>query len=262
MGLERKDFSFRITNIKAATADTPHELEGYASVFGGTPDSYGDLIAKGAFTESLRIRTPHFLWQHNQELPIGKAIHLEEDEHGLFGRWQLANTAQAKDAYEYMKEGLVQGLSIGFMAQEWDFDQDANRILRKIDLREISAVTIPASDVALISAVKSDIPTDQLCKQATEALRVAVREVEALHERRSADGGRTLNDRQREAVEALVREAKAAATGLAALVTPPDAEAKGADSQAHGLAALELDLATRKLRRMRTRFAPAFTGVA
>ena len=34
-------------DTKAVTADG--EIEGYGSVFGGQPDSYGDIIERGAF---------------------------------------------------------------------------------------------------------------------------------------------------------------------------------------------------------------------
>lgn len=253
MAIEHKSLPFRVTELKAAD-NGGWEVAGYASTFGGaSPDSYGDIVAKGAFLNSIAKRKTKLLYQHNPEEPIGKQLALSEDETGLFGRWSILPVDTGVKAHQLLQAELIDALSIGFQTVDAEYREDGVRVLKEVELFEVSLVTFPANDNAVITSFKSERPTDQLCKQATEALRVAVREVEALHERRSADGGRTLNDRQREAVEALVREAKAAATGLAALVTPPDAEATGADSQAHGLEAI--DLYSAELRQRRARIA-------
>jgi HK97 family phage prohead protease len=49
------------------------EFEGYASLF-GVPDSAGDVVAPGAFTQSLRtrgVRRVRLLYQHFAHEPIG-----------------------------------------------------------------------------------------------------------------------------------------------------------------------------------------------
>jgi hypothetical protein len=65
-------------------------IEGYASVFGGSPDSYGDIIAPGAFastlTEHKRAGTmPLMLWGHDaSQPPIGNWDDMAEDGKGLW----------------------------------------------------------------------------------------------------------------------------------------------------------------------------------
>lgn len=225
MTVENKALPLHLCELKTAGADGPHTLEGWASVFMGQPDTYGDLIVKGAFADSLKQRTPKFLWQHDLSTPIGKAISLEETDYGLFGKWQLANTRAATDAYELMKEGLTDGLSIGFITKDAEYDADGYRLLRKVDLLEISAVTIGANERALISAVKTSIPFAQLLEQAGDVFARVVREAQALRDRR-ATTSRPLNDQHKQAIADFLAEARALTEELDALaVVTPEAKA-------------------------------------
>ena len=57
-------------------------VSGYASTFGGMPDSYGDVIAVGAFADSLKQHKaantrPALLWSHDQSSPIGKLLDVQ-----------------------------------------------------------------------------------------------------------------------------------------------------------------------------------------
>ena len=81
-----------ILDIKALK-DTG-EFEGYGSTFGGEPDSYGDVIAPGAYSDSLAVHRakgtmPKLFWQHNADEPIGKWVGAAEDERGLLMRGKL-----------------------------------------------------------------------------------------------------------------------------------------------------------------------------
>lgn len=206
-------------------------VEGWASTFGGSPDSFDDIVVSGAFADSLKVRTPKFLWQHDMSTPIGKTLSLEETDHGLYGRWQLAKTKAAQDAYELIKDELVDGLSIGFQARESAYNQDGTRLLQKIDLFEVSAVTVGANPSALITSVKVDTPFHLLLKQVLHAVSLAAREAQALADRREADG-RSLNDRHIAAIEALLPEAKALVAALTGLrVVTSDAEAEVLEMQ-------------------------------
>ncbi len=235
MPLERRTFPFQQTELKA-TDGGGWEVAGYASTWGGDPDAYGDVVARGAFLDTIAKRRTKLLNQHDMSQPIGKQLTLEEDERGLFGRWSVLPTTTGKDAHMLLEHGLIDSLSIGFVPVDSEWREDGIRILKKVDLYEVSLVTIPADDNAVITSFKSDQPTDQLLRQAAEAVRVAVREAKALHERRSADG-RGLNDKQREAAEQLDAVAKAWVEMRAALVVDRAAKAPALD-----LMALELDL--------------------
>ncbi|WP_249688513.1 HK97 family phage prohead protease [Microvirga sp. 3-52] len=138
-------------------------IEGYASYFGGEPDSYGDIIAQGAYSKTLAQHAqegslPVMLWGHDMREPIGRWTEAKEDARGLFVRGKLnLETDAGKRAHSHVKAGDVRGLSIGYgiYPDGYTYNDDGTRTLKAIDLREISLVTIPAQRRAGITSVKS-----------------------------------------------------------------------------------------------------------
>lgn len=181
--LERKDAgggrevrSFAL-QIKAAGDDGT--VEGYGSVF-GVRDNYDDVIAKGAFIQSLKDHKaagtmPAMLWQHDADKPIGVWTEMVEDEKGLRIKGQLAmETVKGKEAHALLKMGALNGLSIGFMSKEWAYDRDTEvRTLTAIDLWEVSLVTFPANEKARVTNVKAS-PDDvaKAIKHLTAAIKL------------------------------------------------------------------------------------------
>jgi len=162
--------------IKAVNADGT--VEGYGSVF-GVRDNYDDVIAKGAFIQSLKDHKaagtmPAMLWQHDADKPIGVWTEMVEDEKGLRIKGQLAmETVKSKEAHALLKMGAINGLSIGFMSKQWAYDRETEvRTLTEIDLWEVSLVTFPANEKARVTNVKS---ADEMAtpKDAEKALRDA-----------------------------------------------------------------------------------------
>lgn len=156
MSVER----FTPLKFQRKTLDSQGMFEGYASTFGGDPDAYGDIIASGAFAESLAEHKandtkPALLWSHNPSEPIGVFTEIREDEKGLAvtGRLSLGGE-RARAAYSLMQDDAL-ALSIGFRTRNADYDNDGVRILRNIDLVEVSAVAIPANRNARITTVKT-----------------------------------------------------------------------------------------------------------
>ncbi|MCA0922178.1 HK97 family phage prohead protease, partial [Pseudooceanicola nanhaiensis] len=138
------------------------EFEGYGSTFGGEPDSYGDVVAAGAFLDSLgdhraRGTMPKMFWQHDPSRPIGKWLEAEEDDRGLLMRGKLnMGVQQAQEAYALLKEGDIDGLSIGYRIREYSVDTDTHVwTLEKLDLLEVSVVSIGANPQATIASVKA-----------------------------------------------------------------------------------------------------------
>jgi len=164
--------------LKAA-GDAAMTFEGYGSVF-DTVDSYGDTIAKGAFKATLREwkaakKLPKLLLQHggggffggnaDDMVPIGKWEEMREDEHGLFMRGRLfdVDTDRVKATYAAMREGELDGLSIGFRTRKSKTDEETGiRTLTDVQLFEVSLVTFPANDPARVTEVRSDeLPTER-----------------------------------------------------------------------------------------------------
>lgn len=140
--------------IKAVSEDGL--FSGYGSVF-GVVDSYKEVVTPGAFAESLQGRMPALLWQHRSGEPIGVYTLVKEDSIGLYVEGKLAlKTARGAEAYELLKMGALNGLSIGFITREDSYDKVSGvRTLKKVDLWEVSLVTFPANDASRVSTVKS-----------------------------------------------------------------------------------------------------------
>lgn len=153
--MKTKDFALKIKELSAEG-----DFEGYGSVFGNV-DSYGEKVMPGAFGESLARHKregtkPLMLWQHDSWQPIGIWEDLAEDGKGLWGKGKLLGGVRAADeALILLKAGAIQGLSIGY--REVETEPDGNiRLLKKLDLLEISIVSFPANRRARIDAVKSE----------------------------------------------------------------------------------------------------------
>jgi len=166
--LKVRDFGF---DMKAVGDDG--SFSGYGSVF-GVVDSYQEVVAKGAFVDSLaelsaKGRPVPVLWQHRSSEPIGAWANLKEDDRGLWGDGKILLDAgdMEKRAHAHMKAGTVTGLSIGYWVRESSYDEKTGiRTLTKLDLVEISLVTFPANDDARVEAVKfklahGELPTDR-----------------------------------------------------------------------------------------------------
>ena len=146
--------------LKISDHSKDGQFVGYASTFNGPVDSFGDIIAQGAFSKSLEKHrqarsTPAMLWSHNPAAPIGAWKELTEDAHGLQVAGKLTlETPRGAEAYALIKDGAL-ALSIGFQVIDQDQDRDSGvRTLREIDLWEVSIVSMPANPAAQITGVK------------------------------------------------------------------------------------------------------------
>ena len=89
-----------------------------------TPDSYGDLIAPGAFAASLKQRTPKMLYQHNSDQIAGVWTRAFEDPKGLFLEGTFLDTPLGIQAYKECKAGALDSMSIGFSTVKYSYDEN------------------------------------------------------------------------------------------------------------------------------------------
>lgn len=150
-------------------------FEGYASVWGSV-DSYGDTVAQGAFKKTLDERgMPKMYFGHRSDmLPIGKWTKAVEDEKGLFVRGELTpGRAFADEVYASLKHGTVGGLSIGFFDRGSEDLEGGGRLLKQVELVEVSVVNEPAEKLARITSVKSAIAAFETLRDCEVFLRDA-----------------------------------------------------------------------------------------
>lgn len=218
MSLEYKSIPFEVKEVVDVSGGG-WEVAGYASTFGGEPDSYGDVIVRGAFRDSIEARPTKFLYEHFE--PIGKQLEIREDDAGLFGRWSIVDTQTGTDAYKLAKAGVLDSLSIGYMTLEADYREDGVRLLRKVDLFEVSAVAIPANRNAVITDVKSlGRPFEQHSAVVTAAVAEWLSRVKSGSDTRSTDG-RALSDARKALMAAMSGSLRTAADEVDALLVPP-----------------------------------------
>jgi HK97 family phage prohead protease len=170
------------TNFEIKTLDNSGKFTGYASVFEYI-DSHLDIVKPGAFTESIinhefGSKKIQLLWQHKADSPIGCCKILKEDNYGLYVEAELfLNTQAGKEAYTFLKEGVINSLSIGYTPIKYYTDSNSGvRVLEKIDLWEISLVTFPANAQAQVTSVKtSNHPLKELNMVLDKAINVLSR---------------------------------------------------------------------------------------
>lgn len=148
----------------------------YPSTFIRSPDSYGDIVAKGAFAEGIAKRKAEGivlsgLYGHNMYDPhynVAYATEEEEDEHGwkIRGRFDMDDPTAVK-VYKLVKGKRIRELSFAYDTLEEgtvelertddlpkDITPTANE-LRKVDVFEFSFVPIGANRDTSVVAVKS-----------------------------------------------------------------------------------------------------------
>lgn len=154
--------------IKAIGDDGDGRFQAYASTF-DVIDSYGDMVVKGAFEESLKDYGPSgegipLYWRHRMDDPfmlIGRTLEAKEDEHGLWVDCSLLDTNNAKQVHALLKAGLVKQMSFAYDIVEAAWverkpeDGGSYYELRQLKIHEVSVVPVGANQDTEILAVKS-----------------------------------------------------------------------------------------------------------
>lgn len=135
------------------------EFEGHGSVFRNT-DLGGDIVVPGAFKRSLAQHAssgalPPMFWMHNPEQVPGVWKEMREDERGLYVKGELVDTQLGNEVRTLLQKKAVRGMSIGYRASDVDFDSDGNRLLKEIDLWEVSVVSLAMNPLAQVIGAKA-----------------------------------------------------------------------------------------------------------
>ncbi len=149
--------AYSLLTVKAVDEDA-REIEGIATT--PTADRSGDIVEpKGA---EFKLPIP-LLWQHDSRKPIGHVTEAKVTDAGIVIKAKLTKIDEPgalkdrlDEAWQSIKHGLVQGLSIGFQPVESARIEGSYsyRFMKWLWL-ELSAVTIPANGEASITEIKS-----------------------------------------------------------------------------------------------------------
>ena len=141
-------------------------ISGYFSTYDKSPDSYGDIIEPGAFTETLakRKETGHpfpLCWNHDLDQIIGTVDTIEDTDKGPLMTASFFDTPLAQEKREIVKSGCVYQFSFAYSVTAWrepTADEKAAgvmNVLTGVDLFEVSIVPIPANQNAVMTEVKA-----------------------------------------------------------------------------------------------------------
>ena len=172
-------------------------IEGYASTWVRKPDSYGDVVRKGAFADTLADdwnggKGIPFLWSHKLDdlkAFIGTA-EADEDDTGLHFIATFDDTDEAQKVRQLYKDGRLKKFSFAFDVLENGLTtlEDGTKAneLRKLKLYEISAVTVPANDTAEVVDVKAGRRNS---KKDADTIRQAITLLESVLDTEDPDNG-------------------------------------------------------------------------
>lgn len=153
-------FSLPIS-FKASSLESSGFFSGHVATF-NTPDLTGDIVLPGSFAASIaqhkaRGILPPLLWSHDSGAPIGRLTTLKEDRAGLYAEAQLTlEVRAAKEAYALLQAGAISGLSFGYnIPKDGAEYRGDNRLLKQIDLHEVSVVSIPMHRDSRVTSVKA-----------------------------------------------------------------------------------------------------------
>jgi len=198
---------------------------GYASIF-GIQDDGADIVERGAFAQTLsdlgtKNRKVPMLWAHDSRMPIGHYIQLKEDDKGLWVEGKFAKgVSKADEIHSLMKEGVIDGLSIGFRTKVSEYDTSTGvRRLKQVDLFEISCVTFPMLDVARVTDVKSTFKLDpreleRELKEGGLSNRDAVSAAAIVKKYFQREAGRTTPTREAAGLDSLLASLREARSGF------------------------------------------------
>jgi HK97 family phage prohead protease len=161
--MQIRDFS-----LKVKALDSSGTFTGYASTYGGPPDLAGDVIQPGAYKQAIASQGAGYplLWAHKQDEPLGIAK-VSDSAAGLVVNGSLLmSDSGAQRAYDFMKAGVIKGLSIGYQVDpsKATYGNDGTRTIREIKLFEVSLVAIPCNPAAQVTSVKSLAQVEHLLR--------------------------------------------------------------------------------------------------
>lgn len=163
--MEHKTKTFEIK----ARADENGIIEGYFSTYDETPDSYGDIIAPGAFTETIKKRQDSghpfpLCFNHDFSKVIGAVDSVEDTEKGPFIKAHFLDTELAQDVRKMLQSEAIYQFSFAYDVLKRRDPTDEEKaagvmnVLQEIELFEVSIVTVPANSHAVVTDVKSVEP--------------------------------------------------------------------------------------------------------
>lgn len=166
--LQTRDFKIAPTPEADGTDDAPRTVRGLAVPYGTEIElvpGYFETIAPGALAPRAETDTSlKLVYRHDE--PIGLITAATETDAGIEIEARFSDTQTARDAYQLVRDGVIDRLSIGFAPIETTRTEDergTHTTITSLALREVSLVPFPAYSTAAITEVrtKPTAPTER-----------------------------------------------------------------------------------------------------
>lgn len=146
-------------------------LEGYGAVFDSPTriDSwegmFDEVIARGAFSKTLKERTPVIQFDHGHHplvgsIPIGSVETIREDSHGLYVKARLHDNWLVQPVRDAIASGSIDGMSFRFSVVKEAFDESGDvpkRTVQEVKLYEVGPVVFPAYEATSVGVRSQQI---------------------------------------------------------------------------------------------------------
>lgn len=161
-------------------ADEFGMISGYFSTYDKTPDSYGDIIEPGAFTETIKKREESghpfpLCFNHDFSAIIGAVDKVEDTEKGPYIEAHFIDTQLAQDVRKMLQTGAIYQFSFAYdvtgSRRPTAEEEKAGifNVLTSVEVFEISVVTVPANQNAVVTEVKAVEPEIKQGKRNSKA---------------------------------------------------------------------------------------------
>ena len=154
-------------NLKFVTFETECKqskndivIEGFANRFAKDGkllvDRGNDLIPPEAFNLDEFKALPIIFFNHDRDMPIGKATSVQVKEDGLYIKAKLSssNHPEIERVRTLVKEGILKAFSVGFdpiKVDQEDVEGKQVNVIKEANLLEVSVVSLPMAQHSLFS---------------------------------------------------------------------------------------------------------------
>jgi HK97 family phage prohead protease len=119
-------------------------------------DRIGDLVPSSVWASGMDnyLKNPVILAFHDHSDPVGRMVEHKIDSGGLWIKARISPSAE--HVFEKVKDGIITAFSVAFRVLDAEYNTVAELfIIKKLELLEISVVSVPMNQDCLFDLSKS-----------------------------------------------------------------------------------------------------------